>query len=90
MKPTLTQKVYTFPERKLYGEYDLFQLTELKLAIVKGEIKEQLCYILSNERAVVLDKFGIPDFWSDELIEQKHTKLILELLDAQMSIRRKE
>lgn len=90
MKPTLIQKVYTFPERKFYGEYDLFQLAELRLAIVKGEIKEQLCYILSNDRAVVLDKFGIPDFWSDELIEVKHTNLLKEMLRAQMDIRIKE
>lgn len=85
-----TQKVYTYSDRKLYGEYDLFGLLKLRMQIAKGEISETLCYILSNDRAVILDEFGIPDFFSKEDIEEQYSDLLREYLHVQMDKRIKE
>ena len=51
-----TQKIYTFPDRKFYGEYCATSLLELRLKIVKGEIKEELCFLDENDRAYVFGK----------------------------------
>lgn len=90
IKEIITQKIYTFPDRKLYGEYCLLSLTKLRLQIVKGEIKEQLCFIDSNDRAHVYDRFGIPDAFSKECIEEIWSETTMELLKEQMKIRRSE
>lgn len=85
-----TQKVYTFPDRKLYGEYCLVGLLELKLKIVKGEITEELCFLDENDRAYCFDKFGIPDAFPDFYLESIQTNLLKNLLKEQMKIRKVE
>jgi len=84
---TLKQKVYTFPDRKLFGEFDLIELLELKIRYVKGEIKEQLCYIYENGMGAVWDEFANPELVSDELLEQKERALLTHLLKVQMDKR---
>ena len=86
MKNVKTQKIYTFPERKLYGEYCLLSLLELRIKIVKGEIKEQLCYLDENDRAYVFDELSIPDYFENS-IETFYTNLLKELLNEQMKVR---
>jgi hypothetical protein len=90
MKSIKTQKIYTYPDRKLYGEFCLLSLLELKLKIVKGEIKEQLCYIDENDRAYVFDKFSNPEGFTEKYIDNQFTKLLIELLQEQIKIRKNE
>jgi len=86
MKHTKIQKIYTFPDRQLYGEYCLLSLLELRIKIVKGEVKEQLCYLDENGRAYIFDELSVPEF-SESYIEGYYTKLLRELLGEQMKIR---
>lgn len=87
MKHIKTQKIYTFPDRKLYGEFCLLSLTELTIKIVKGEIKEKLCYLDNNDRAYVFDEFGIPESFIEDFICSRYTKLLHDLLKEQMKKR---
>jgi hypothetical protein len=87
IKKIQTQKIYTFPDRKLYGEFCLLSLAELRLQIIKGEIKEQLCFIDENDRAYVYDKWGVPDGFPDFYIGQKHTNLLHQTIKAQCKLR---
>lgn len=88
MKHIKTQKIYTFPDRKLYGEYCITSLLELRIKIVKGEIKEQLCFLDENDRAYCFDKYAIPESFSDFYLETIQTNLLKELLQAQMNKRK--
>lgn len=90
MKHIKTQKIYTFPDRKLYGEYCATSLLELRLKIVKGEITEELCFLDENDRAYCFDRFGIPDGFPDFYLDEVNSKLLHELLKAQMQIRKDE
>jgi hypothetical protein len=85
-----TQKIFTFPDRKLYGEFCSIGLLELKLKIIKGDIKEQLCFIDENDRAYCFDKFGIPDSFPDCFILSIENKLLHEILKAQTELRLSE
>jgi hypothetical protein len=38
-KHVVTQKIYTYPDRELYGEYCQTALFALRLQILRGEIK---------------------------------------------------
>lgn len=78
-----TQKIYTFPERELYGEYCCLSLLELRVKMAKGEVKEQLCFLDENDRAYLFDEFGVPESHADFYLESKGTKLLMELLDLQ-------
>ena len=82
-----TQKIYTFPDRKLYGEYCLLSLIELRIKMIKGQVKEQLCYLDENDRAYIFNEFSIPESHIDDYIETTYTKLLTELLREQMNIR---
>jgi hypothetical protein len=84
MKNVKTQKIYTFPDRKLYGEYCLLSLLELRIKISKGEIKEQLCYLDDNDRAYVFDKFSVPEEHIDNYIETQYSKLLTDLFREQI------
>ena len=88
MKHIKTQKVYTFPDRKLYGEYCLLSLLELRIKIIKGEIKEQLCYIDENDRAYIFDKFSVPEGHTKSYIETQNSNLLRALLQEQMKLRK--
>lgn len=90
MKYIKTQKIYTFPERKLYGEYCSTSLLELRIKIVKGEITEKLCFLDENDIAYCFDRFGIPERFPDSYLEEITSKLLHELLKAQMQIHRNE
>lgn len=79
-----TQKVYTFPKRELYGEFDLIGIIELRIKIVKGEIKQRLCLIDSSDRAACFDSSSVLDFHSPEFLEERYRLLLCELLKAQM------
>ena len=85
-----TQKIHTFPDRKLYGEYCATSLLELRIKIVKGEIKEELCYLDENNKAYCFDKFGVPCSFSDFYLENIVHDLLMELLNTQMEIRKNE
>lgn len=82
-----TQKVYTFPDRQFYGEYDYIDFINLKTKIVKGEITEQLCLIDSNDRAHCFDDTGVLDEYSPEFLDAKTHDLIIQLLKLQMTKR---
>ena len=90
MKHIKTQKIYTFPDRKLYGEYCSTSLLELRIKIVKGEIKEQLCFLDENDRAYTFNDYGIPQGWPDSYLEQIESKLLTELMNEQMKKRKEE
>lgn len=83
------QSVYTFPDRKLYGVYNILEFEQLKIDIVEGRISEELCLIDSNDRASCFDEFGCLDYYSKEFICEKHTDLLRKLLKAQMTKRMK-
>ncbi len=87
MKHIKTQKIYTFPERKFYGEFCATSLLELRLKIVKREITEQLCFLDENDRAYCFNQFGIPDGFPDFYLEEINTKLLTEILHEQVKIR---
>ena len=87
MKHIKTQKIYTFPDRKLYGEYCLASLMELRIKITKGEIKEELCYLDENGFANCFDDFGIPEKFHESYLETLQGKLLRELLQEQMKKR---
>lgn len=89
MKNIKTQKIYTYPDRKLYGEFCLLSLLELRIKIAKGEIKEKLCYIDENDRAFVFDEFAVPEGYSENYIETQNSNLLRELLNEQMKIHQK-
>ncbi len=90
MKHIKTQKIFTFPDRKLYGEYCLASLLELRIKIVKGEIKEELCFLDENDRAYCFDKFGIPDSFPNFYLEVIENNLLKELIQEQMKLRIKK
>ena len=90
MKHIKTQKIYTFPDRKLYGEFCSTSIIELRIKIAKGEIKEKLCFLDENGRAYCYDKFGIPDGFPDFYLEQVQSKLLKEFLFVQIEIRKNE
>jgi len=90
MKHIKTQKIFTFPDRKLYGEYCSTSLLELRIKIVKGEIKEKLCFLDENDRAYCFDEFAILDGFPDSSLDEIHDKLLRELLTEQMKIRIKK
>jgi hypothetical protein len=87
IKKIQTQKIYTFPDRELYGEFCLLSLAELRLQIIRGEIKEQLCFIDENDRAYVYDKHGIPDAFTDFDIEEKYTNIFREILKVKIELK---
>jgi hypothetical protein len=86
MKNIKTQKIYTYPDRNLYGEFCLLSLLELKVKIVKGEIKEQLCYIDENDRAYIFDEFANPEGRTKKYIETQMSNLLRELVTEQIKI----
>lgn len=90
MKHIKTQKVYTFPDRKLYGEYCAISLLELRIKIVEGEIKEELCILDEDDRAYCFDKFSILERFPSCCIDEIQHKLLTTLLHAQMAKRKSE
>jgi|688.fasta_scaffold00478_83 hypothetical protein len=85
-----TQKIYTFPDRELYGEYCSTSLLELRIKIVKGEIKDELCFLDENGRAYCFDEYGIPESFPSFYLEEINTNLLRELLNEQMKKRKDE
>lgn len=87
-----TQKVYTFPDRKLYGEFCSLSLTELRLQIAKGEISEQLCYIDENDSAYLINEYGTLEdgngYKVDSFIENIQTRALHTMIKAQFEKRR--
>jgi hypothetical protein len=90
MTMVITQKIYTFPDRKLYGEFCATSLLALRLRIVKGEIQEQLCFLDENDRAYCFDEYGVPESHPDFYLEEIGWKLLKDLLDAQMKKRKEK
>ena len=90
MKHIKIQKIYTYPYRKLYGEYCSTSLLELRLKIIKGEIKEQLCFLDENDTVYCFDEFGNLNQYHNSYLEEIHTKLLMKILDAQMNLRKKQ
>ena len=88
MVHVITQKVYTFPDIKLYGEYCSHSLNQLRLQIVKGEITQQLCIIEENGFANCFDEYGHLENWNYDNIFQKGTDLLKDILKAQMEKRK--
>jgi hypothetical protein len=82
-----TEKIYTFPDRVLYGEYCLLSLLELRTKIVKGEITEQLCFIDENDRAYCYNEFAVPDAYPGTDLYGQEKKAKRELLKVQMEKR---
>ena len=78
-----TQKIYTYPDRKLYGEYCLLSLLDLRIQIVKGEIKEKLCIIDNDDVAHAFDEFGIIGAHRYEYIETEYNMTLRELINVQ-------
>lgn len=85
-----TEKVYTFPDRKLYGEYCAVSLLELRLKIIRGEIKEELCILDENDRAYCYDKFGVLEHHPDWCLDHLHISLLTEIIKGQVEIRKNE
>ncbi len=83
-----TERVYIYPDRKLFGEYDFLSFQQLRIDIITGKITEQLCLIDSNGRASCFDEFAVLDFYSHEFICEKESRMLLEILEAQMQKRK--
>lgn len=89
LKNIKTQKIYTFPDMQLYGEFCILSLIELKLKIIKGEITEQLCYVDEvDNMTYVFDEFSNPEYCTDGYIETLQSKLLKELLTEQVKKRK--
>lgn len=88
MKNIKTQKIHTFPERELYGEFCATSLLELRIKIVTGEIKEKLCFIDKAGCAHVYDEFAIPDKFSSEDLEEYTNSLLHKMIKAQCELRK--
>jgi uncharacterized iron-regulated protein len=56
-------------------------LLELRIKIIKGEVKEKLCFIDSKDVAHIFDELGVLDTYSEEY---KQTDLLRELLKEQI------
>lgn len=78
-----TQKVYNSDTRKLYGEFDIFDLVELRIKYVRDEISEKLCYIDENDRIYEWDEFAIQDEFSYKAIDDQYSVLLYFLLKEQ-------
>ena len=83
-----TQKVYNADTRELYGEFDIFELTELRIKYVRDEIKEKLCYIDENDRMYEWDEFATEDEPLYKTIEDHYSDLLHTLVREQMKKRK--
>lgn len=78
------QKIYNADTRELYGEFDIFEFTELRIKYVKNEIQEKLCYIDENDRMYEWDEFAIPDEFRYKTIDDQYGDLLHTLVHEQM------
>jgi hypothetical protein len=76
--------VYVVSENnQVYGVYGYVQLLELRLAIVRGEINEQLYYRNEHGGISKIDEFGISDYEPFQIVMD----LLRDILKEQMTIR---